>query len=564
MKNEISLFSGLLFLGIISAQAATPPASDYEKLPAAKKGGTLAFNILGNPGEISWVIGNSAEVSKKILPLIFMSLYDEDMYKLGPVRALAISHEISKDRKIYTFKLDPKAKWQDGTPVTAEDVKFTLDLILNPKVDAAVRRAYYSGTTATVIDAQTIRFKVEKPTFDTFMQLYGIYPLQKKQFEKESDFNKSPGIMNPIGNGPYILKSFSRDQKLEFARNPNWWGKDLPVYKNQFNFDTILLKIAHDTNLTYERFVSGDLDIVAMNAEVFTKKARGSDADRIGKKPGDGKSIWASEIPNKAPKSTYDLAWNLESPLFKSVKTRRALSHLVNRDGIDEKIFYGQRVKTFSFMGTGSIDASPAIMKDGTRIDYDAKKGAQLLAEDGWKDTDGDNILDKVIDGKKTPFRFSVKYPTTSSPRSKIAQILKEDFKKTGIEITIQGQDAPVFSEDMDKHHFDAGLIGWVPALVKNPKQVWHSTSAEGGGSNYCSYKNPEVDKLIDEANTETDTKKRAKILQKIDLILYRDQPYTLLNEEKAMIYGFSKRIKSPHWLLPYSQEAAVSIYSTN
>lgn len=560
----IQTFSALVFLGVslqmTSVLAATPPASEYEKLPSTQKGGTLVYNILQNPKEINPILSNDAEFSQKLSPILWMPLYADDENKLGPVRAIAVSHEISKDKKTYTFKLDPLAQWQDGTPVTADDYKFTLDLILNPKINAAVKRSYLSGTTAEVVDAHTIRFKVDSPKFDTFLQLYTFQAIQKKQFEKEADFNRSPGIMNPIGNGPYLLKSFSRDQKLEFVRNTNWWAKDLPAYKNRFNFDTILFRVTRDANLIYERFVNKDFDIAYISADTFVQKVRGSDAARIGTRPNDGKPIWAANFENKAPMSTYDLAWNLESPLFKSVKTRRALAHLIHRDSINEKIFYGLRVKSFSFFGTKSINAHPDIQKDGTRIDFDVKKGLALLAEDGWKDTDQDNLLDKEINGKKTPFRFVLRFPNSSAPRSKIAQIIREDFKKAGIDVVVQGQDFAVFSEDLDHHRFEAALIGWVPSPYTNPKQVWHSTSA-AGGSNYSNYKNPVVDQLIDQANAEFDLKKRAKILQKIDLILFQDQPYALLNEEKGQQFGFSNRIQSPHWFLDYSQAPAMDLF---
>jgi ABC-type oligopeptide transport system substrate-binding subunit len=133
-------------------------------------------------------------------------------------------------------------------------------MILNPKTHAAPLRSYWEGVRLEVVDAWRFRFHVDKPKFNTLRMLYLFAQIQAKQFIGESDFNTSKMVMQPVGNGLYRLKSFSRDQKLELERKKDWWGNGLPVFKKRFNADQIVFRIVTDPNLEYERWLKSDQD----------------------------------------------------------------------------------------------------------------------------------------------------------------------------------------------------------------------------------------------------------------------------------------------------------------
>jgi len=530
--------------------------STFDTLPAAKKGGTVYLSLGNNPKVMNPIISADAN-SGAVEGYLWATLFTEDDDTLQPLPYLAESYEISADKMTYTFKLNKNAKWSDGTPVTTADVQFTFDTMMNPKTDAAAIRTYWEGTSLAVVDTQTFKFTVKEPRFDTLRSLYLFSTIQKKQFEKDADFNKSPGILKPTGNGPFVFKAFDRDQQVVFERNKNWWGTELPHFKNRFNADQLVFRIIPDPNLEYERFLKGEISVTGFNAETFQMKIRGTDKAKVGTKAGE-KTVWAAEVQNKAPRGYSYIGWNLRQPLFNSPKTRRALSHIVDYKQIVDKVFYGLSFQSTSPFGSLTYNADEGLRKPGTMITTDRKAAMALLKEDGWADTDKDNILDKMIDGKKVKFSFELKFNSNNPLRGKIAQIVKENFKASGIEVNVRSMEWNAFLDDIDNRKFDAYILGWTATPYPNPRQIWHSSSQADKGSNIVGYNNPKVDALIDAANKEFDLQKRAVTMKEINRLIYADQPYTFLVEPRSLLAGFNSSVKAPSgkWAWTYSVSA--------
>jgi ABC-type transport system substrate-binding protein len=540
-----------------------PKAGFIEKLPVPKKGGIAYLSLNANPKVMNPVLSNDAN-SSTFDPLFFASLMIEDSGSLAIIPYLAESVTVSEDKKAYTYTLNANAKWEDGTPVTTDDVKFSFDTMMNPKVDAAAQRAYWQGVTLEVKDPRTFTFKVSEPQFDTFRSLGYFYPVQKKQFAGESDYNKAKGILAPVTSGPYKLKSFSRDQKVEIERVKDWWGSKHPTLSKIFNADTVVFRIVPDANLEYERFIKGELDALQFegpNIETYVMKVKGADKDKFGAKPGSGKPLFNVEVANKSPRPYYYVGWNLRKPIFKSKKTRQALAQLADVKQISDKVFYGYYIQTTSPFGSTSMNSDQTLRTPGKMFAYDVKKAIAMLKEDGWADSDGDNILDKTIDGKKTPFKFELKYNSNNVSRGKIAQILKENFKKAGVELVIRSVEWNALLSDLETRQFEAVIMGWTSTPYPNPRQIWHTDSEKDQGSNMVAYSNPKVDELIGKANLETDLTKRSKIMQEINRILYDDQPYMWLVEPRAVLMGLNSRLKSPVWAMEYSSGPSWEAY---
>lgn len=536
--------------------------SAYEKLKPAKKGGIYYQRLSNNPKVINPVLSADAN-SSSLEPYLWATLFTEDSDTLNPLPFLAESYTISADKLSYTFTLNKDARWSDGTPVTTDDVKFTFDTMMDPKTEAAALRSYWEGTSIEVVDKMTFKFKVKEARFDTLRSLYLFSTIQKKQFENDKDFNKAKGILEPVSNGPYLFKSFSRDQQLTLERNKEWWGSKLPHFKHRFNADQIIFRIITDDTLGYEKFIKGELDVTGFNAEQFALKVNGTDKDKFGKSQTDSKPIWATEVQNKAPRGYSYIGWNLRLPMFQSKKTRQALAHIVDYKQIIDKVFFGYSYQCTSPFGSLTFNAAEDLRKPGKMFTTDRKKAMQLLKEDGWADTDGDNILDKTIDGKKVKFAFELKYNSNNPLRAKIAQIAKENLKSAGIDMSVRAMEWNAYLDDIDNRRFEAFLLGWTATPYPNAKQTWHSSSEKDQGSNIVAYNNPKVDELIELSNKEFDLKKRAEIMKEINRIIYDEQPYLFLLEPRSMLAGFNTKVSSPSgaWAYAYDVSAPDDIY---
>jgi peptide/nickel transport system substrate-binding protein/microcin C transport system substrate-binding protein len=528
-------------------------ASAYDKLPPGKRGGTIYQQLSGNPKVINPILSNDNN-SRSLEGYLWASLFTEDSDNLEPLPYLADGFEVSADRKTYTFTLNKSAKWADGSPVTTDDIKFTYETMMNPKTDAAALRIYWEGVKLSVKDSRVFSFTVDTPKFDTLRSLYLFQPLNKKQFDKEPDFNKARAVLNPVGNGPYNFKSFSRDQSVVLTRNKGWWGYELPHFKNRFNADEVFFRIIVDDNLAYEKFVRGDLDLMTFNPEQFAVKVQGVDKGKIGKTSKDGQKVWAQEIQNRAPRGYNYVGWNLRLPMFQGVKTRKALARLLDYKQVIDKVYHGYQFQCTSPFGSLSPNSAEDLRSKENMLTFDRKAAVAMLKADGWADTDKDNILDKLIGGKKVPFRFELKYNSNNPLRGKIAQIVKDQFKAAGIDVTVKAVEWNAYLDDIDHRKFEAFILGWTATPYPNAKQIWHSDSEKDQGSNIVGYSNKKVDALIDKSNVEFNQAKRQEIMKEINRLIYEDQPYLFLSEPRSVLAGFSAKVSSPSgiWAMKY------------
>jgi peptide/nickel transport system substrate-binding protein/microcin C transport system substrate-binding protein len=251
-----------------------------------------------------------------------------------------------------------------------------------------------------------------------------------------------------------------------------------------------------------------------------------------------GKTLIKVKTQNDAPKGFNFVGLNLTKELFKDVKVRRALAHLMNRDLMIEKFHYGMVEKT----------KAPGLLSEYQSsnlkaIEFDSKKALALLKEAGWADSDSNGVLDKVLGGKKTDLAFDVMIATETWNR--FMTVFKEDAKKVGVDIRIKQVEWNTFQKLLDEKRYDSFVMAWGGGGTQwDPKQIWHSTSDKG--SNYVSYSNPEVDKIIDEARNTWDRSKRASMLKKVNEFIAADVPYIFLFNPKYTLYAHGSKIKKP------------------
>ncbi len=523
------LISALVFSSL--AAASVPANLNYKTIgnPEAPQGGMFQFAFSAEPERLNPI--NSQDLYAQYVQeyvmdgLMHMNL---DTYELEP--ALAERYEVSKDQMTYTFFLRKDAKFHDGKPVTAEDVKFTFDVIKNPEYKAVHRLPYYETIgEVTVVDTHTVKISTKKKYYMNMevMTTVGYTPISPKHYYGDPKKKHNKDLM---GSGAYKLATYNKGKNLILEKNKDWWGNSVPHLKGKFNFEKIMIRFVKDENLELELLKKGQLDYDVMTPEVFMKKAEGAPF---------GTTVLKKKVENSDPTRGYGfIGWNFKNPMFQDKNVRVALAHLMNREEMNKKFRFGLSVPATGPWLYNNPHADPNVKP----FLYDLAKAKELLKKAGWEDTDKNGVLDKTVDGKKQEFRFQLLFP--SRDVEKYFTLYKEDLKKAGIEMELKLVEWNTFMKSLDEQKFDSVSLAWGGgSLESDPKQIWHSGSSKNGGSNFISYSNPEVDKLIDTAREELDAKKRSAMWKNIYKTIAEDAPYAFLFNEKYILYAHDKKI---------------------
>jgi peptide/nickel transport system substrate-binding protein len=217
---------------------------------------------------------------------------------------------------------------------------------------------------------------------------------------------------------------------------------------------------------------------------------------------------------------TY-IGYNLKNPLFQDKRVRQAFTHAINREEIVQYVLYG-----LGAVATGPFPNHLWYCNPNVKpLPYDPQKARQILSEAGWKDTNGDGILDR--DGK--PFKFTLITNSGNDTRRDVGVLVQRQLREIGIDVTFELYEWSVFLKNfVNAKHFDACVLGWSLSVDPDAYEIWHSSQIERG-FNFISYQNPEVDRLWEEGRKEYDVEKRKQIYWRIHELIADDQPYTFL-----------------------------------
>jgi peptide/nickel transport system substrate-binding protein/microcin C transport system substrate-binding protein len=491
---------------------------------------SINLNIGGEPTTLNPLAASDAFTSA-VHSYIFESLLDKDLdtYEWKP--ALATEWTISEDKKVFEFKLREGVKWHDGKEMTAEDVKFSYDVIFTEDFKSVQMRPYYEAIKSVeVLDKYRVRFTVADDYFQNFDVCAGL-SIWPKHFYSDPENKKEFG-RKLIGTGPYRITKYDRGQKIILVQNTDWWGRNVESEKDSHTIKKINLKMVSEENVSLELLKKGDLDFQGLRPEGFVKKTVGDIWD---------KKITKVKTENKTPKGYNFIAFNLKHPILKDRQVRKALSMLFNRPLMLDKFEYN-----LSEFATGPIYVqSDYSSKKVKPVEFNPNEALKILRDAGWKDSDKDGVLDKVINGKKTKLSITIMEPLLDV--MKYHTIFKEDASKVGVQINIKNIEWNSFVKLLDEKNFDAVRLAWGGGGVEwDPKQIWHSSSIEGASSNFISYSNPEVDRLIDQSRKLYEREARLPLLQKVHEIISADYPYIWWFNSKYTLYGHSKRVVKP------------------
>lgn len=486
----------------------------------------IAFynNISSEPTTLNPITSTDA-YALAVHNYVFESLLgvDEETYEWRP--SLATKWEISEDKTKFYFWLREGVLWHDGEELTAEDVKFSFDVNFDVKrwQNAHKRFLYENIKSVKVLSRYKVEVEVKTKVYSNFDIIAGTMKILPKHFydkkEKKSFFNKTL-----VGTGPYKLSLYSQGNRIVLDRHQKWWGDGVEPYKKMWNFPKVVLRWTSDGTVAIQMLKKGAYDFLSMRPEDYIKKATG---------PEWGKSVHKVKTKNNSPKSYCFIGLNMVDPVLKDRRVRKALYHLLNRPLMIDKFEYNMSVPA-----VGPIyPSSPYANKDLKPVEFAPKKALALLNQAGWKDSDGDNILDK--NGKK--LELTILEP---GQYEKYLTIFKEDAKKAGVNIIVKKIEWNSFLKlVMDEKKFQMCRLCWSASIDWDPKQIWHSSSINGG-SNFISYSNKEVDKLIDKARFIFDRAERIKVLSKVEKKIIEDVPYLFMMYKENTLYGVTDRIK--------------------
>jgi len=511
---------------LFSSQVFAAPGN-----PNAPKGGTLQYNLGQQPTTLN-ALSSSDAYASRVQAYIVEGLATRNIDTMEWEPALAKSWVSAKDGKSFTFTLREGVKFHDGKPLTIEDVKFSFDALVDKKNrwNTAHHLAYYENISeAKIIDKNTIKFSVRAPYFKNFDVVAGLSIVPKHLYSDLSKKNKKKLNKTLIGTGPYKLTKLKRGKSLTLTKNKDWWGNKDPLQKGVYNFDRILMRFIKDGTIAITRLTKGDVDFLGLSAEEYVKKTSGKKWD---------KEVFKVKTQNKSPNGYGFIGWNMRNDLFRTKKTRMALYHLLNRDLMIKKFDYEMNLPAKGPLYQQSIYADPKVKA----VKYDPKLALKMLKEDGWK-PGPDNVLYKSFDGVTKRLSFTILEPNKEFV--KYLTIFKQDALKAGVEVKIKYIEWTSFIKLLDERKFEAVRLGWSGGSVDwDPKQVWHSDSIAGGGSNFIGYSNPVVDRLIDEARLTFDKEKRIELLRKVYKIIAEDVPYAFFFNAKYIFYAHTKRMK--------------------
>lgn len=517
MKQSDRLFNRLNQIEQSLKPGKLPARDDVERTASENEGDWLVRCITAEPGILNPITSTDAFASMIMLggngySTIFESMLRRDIDTAELVPFLAKSYEVSEDGKELIFELRDDIFFSDGEPVTAEDVVFTYNTIVNPGVDAAALASYFGDVEGCEkIDGRRVKFVMKEKYFKSAEMIGGmpIIPEHVYSFDDPNDFNKMR--TNPVGSGPYVFEKWDVGREVVLRRNENYWGEK-PYLKK------MVFRVITNSTAALQALRSHDVDMLGVLPEQYSELIK----DESFVKEFRPLMYW---LPDSG--YTY-IGWNNESVFFNDKRVRLAMTHLIDRDSLNKHLMKGLwRVVTGPFYADG-----PQSNPDIEPWEFDPARAAELLDEAGWVDTNGNGIRDK--DGVEFSFNFMI--ASGSEISNRIVKLLKDQMAKVGIELKIDPYEWTIFIQRLKDRKFEATTLAWTGQIESDPYQTWHSSQNQGG-SNSISFNNEEADQIIVQARKTLDAEKRNKLYHRFHQILHEEQPYTFMFARPSLAF---------------------------
>ena len=481
----------------LKSQKADTSGTEKKYEPAY--GDMIIRGSIGDASVLLPVLASDA-ASFDITGLIYNGLvkYDKDIKLVGD---LAERWEIADDKLTIRFFLRKNVKWQDGKPFTAKDVEYTYKVYIDPKTPTAYATDFLRVKEFRVLDPYTFEVTYAKP-YAPALGSWGQSMLPRHLLEGQ-EITESPLKRNPIGTGPYHFGEWKTQEKIVLNSNHDYFdGRPF--------IDRVMTRVIPDLATMFLELKAGKLDQMGLQPLQYMRQTN---------------TKWFKENFRKYKYLTFSytyMGYNLKDWKFQDRKVRQALTTAINRESIVKGVLLGLGEVAYTPYKPDTYWFNPHVKK----WPYDPEKAKKMFAEAGWKDTDGDGLLDK--DGK--PFKFTIITNQGNKLRERAATIIQRDLKRVGIEVKIRPIEWAAFLKNfINKRNFEACLLGWGIGIDPSQIDIWNSQKTDEKQLNFITYQNPEVDRLLDEGAATYDRKKRKEYYDKFQEIIAEDQPYTFL-----------------------------------
>ncbi len=512
-----------------------------------KRGGTVYFILNGDPKTLNPALAQET-TSTAVIGDLFSGLTKLDLKTMEVKPDLAERWEVSEDGKVWTFHLRRDVRWSDGEKFTADDVVFTFNKIYyNDSIPSSTRDILtIRGKKIKVekLDDYTVRFILPEP-FAPFLSSLSVAILPKHKLERyvrEGTFNTAWNVNTDpkeiVGTGPWVIKEYVKGQRVVYERNPYYYERDeegnrLPYVERRIGV------IVSDPDTALLKFSNGEVDYIGLRPQDIQHVAKMGRKDvkvyDLGSTPSTTFLVFNQNPNAKIPK--YKLRW------FRNRIFRIAISHAIDREGICYLVYNSLAKPLY----TPITEANRPYYAEGyyPKYDYDLRKSRELLESIGFRDRDGDGILE---DPEGHDLEFTLITNAGNKERETIGNIIKEDLKRIGIKVHFQPIDFNnlVSRLTAPPYEWEAVIIGLTGSLDPHfGRNVWHSSGTLHMW--YPKQKKPstdwerEVDELIDRGATELNPERRIQIYRRAFRIITEEQPMIFIATPKSLLAVYDK-----------------------
>jgi microcin C transport system substrate-binding protein len=487
--------------------------------PRAVKGGLYRDAILDSPGTLR-MAGPEANTQTNA---VIMGMAYETLLTLHPttlqyIPVIATHWQISPDKQTFRFRINPNARFSDGTPVTSDDVIASWKLMTDKTLEDPANLQEFGKFEMPVAESKYIVSVKAKELgwqrFDIFATTLRIFPAAVLKTVNGAAYLRDYNFKLLPGSGPYTVKpeDVIKGKSVSLRRRNDYWAAKYRGNVGQYNFDEIRYVVVRDANLMFELFKKGELDTYNVNRSRIWVEELNTDRFRQG-------LLVKRKVFNSFPANLQFVAFNTRRPPWDDVRMRKAITLLYDRQTLIEKLFYKEYLPITSFY-PGTIYANP----NNPKNDYNPEEALKLLAEAGWKDHDSQGRLTK--EGK--PLQLELIYLDKTSET--YLTVFQDDLRKVGISLNLRLTTPETAWKSQMQRQFEFVVGGWVASSVfPTPGVEYKSKLADQLNTNNISgFKDKRIDEICDEYDIAFDVQKRTALLQELDGILTNQYHYVM------------------------------------
>lgn len=484
--------------------------------PNAKKGGMITFGVQEFPATFrQYGKDENSSTTRMINNLVYESLIGVNPITYEFLPSLASHWKVDPDGQTYWFRLDPRARFSDGHPVTTDDVLATYKLARDSSILSPYTNSFYGSFDPPVAVSKYI-FKVRSKEKNwknmlyfggtTILPAHVIGNLGGKQYLEKYQYDMVPGT------GPYIVlpKDVEKQKSVTITRRTNWWAKDDPLNKGQANFDKIRMNVVREERLLLEKFKKGEVDLYIISRAQWWNEEFDFEEVKHG-------IVQKRRIYNDNPVGTSGFVFNMREEPFNDERVREAFILLFNREKLLEKLMYNQYTMTDSYY-PHSIYENP----NNPKYRFNPQRAAQLLAEAGYTQRNSDGILTK--NGKPLVLEMGI-----TEGMDRIVTPVQQDLKQAGIMLKLRNTDGPSQFKLLNERKFKIAWMNWGGLLFPNPISSYLGDLADQTNTNNLTgFKNARADEIMRAEQVTFDVSKRIAMLRELDSILMASKQYAL------------------------------------